>query len=110
MKYVQTFESFMEDAISEENTFFDENTLSEEMETLENEIAALESAVDLLEDAAAADAAKAAQKAQLKKMVAAKKAKKAEMAKSKETNGMKDRFLRRSPSGRAQLKAAGKLD
>jgi ATP-dependent Clp protease ATP-binding subunit ClpA len=43
MKYVQTFESFMEDAISEENTFFNENELSEEMETLENEIAALES-------------------------------------------------------------------
>jgi hypothetical protein len=78
MKYVQTFESFMQDAISEENTFFNENELSEELETLENEIAALESAADLLEDA---DAAKAAQKAQLKKMAAAKKA---EMEKAKE--------------------------
>ena len=43
-------------------------------------------------------------------MAAAKKAQKEKLAKSKETNGMKDRFLRRSPSGRAQLKAAGKLD
>lgn len=78
MKYIQTFESFVDNSISEENTFFDENAISEEMETLENEIAALESAADLLEDA---DAAKAAQKAQLKKMAAAKKA---EMEKAKE--------------------------
>ena len=55
-----------------------ENAMSEEMKTLENEIATLESAADLLEDA---DAAKAAQKAQLKKMAAAKKA---EMEKAKE--------------------------
>lgn len=113
MKYIQTFESFVETTISEENTFFDENALSEELETLDNEIAALESAVDLLEDADAADAAKAAQKAQLKKMAAAKKAQKEKLAKKAkkptELGGLKVSYLKRTPSGRARLEAAGLL-
>ena len=115
MKYIQTFESFVDNSISEENTFFDENAISEELETLDNEIAALESAVDLLEDADAADAAKAAQKAQLKKMAAAKKAQKEKLAKTaatkkpKELGGLKVSYLKRTPSGRARLEAAGLL-